>query len=820
MPFALVPVALSAPNAGGPGDAAPDRDWDLRHLHLDVAIDPAGRSVAGTVTLTLAPLLPGSAWIRLDQVALDITSVRVDGDDTPFHLEDDGLLVELPRPDETLELAVTYRGEPDNGLHFRGDGPDAHVEVWSQGEGEDNRFWFPSWDYPNDRFTYSGRFEVPEGFKVLSNGLGHFEDGAWHYALEQELVSYLIMVAVGRYEIREDTWGEVPVQQWVPPGTDMAAVETLSGDVPAMLDHFSETTGVRYPYPAYREVFVQRFLYGGMENTTSTVETTRMLVDPDRRTHARYVVAHELAHHWYGDLLTCATWHELWLNEGFATYFGHDWMRTTEGEAFWYDGVHRRYRSALGSGPLAGRRWSRGHGHDGHNSAVYVRGASVLQMLRVLFGEEAFAEAIHRYTHEHADQLVTTEDLRQAFEEVTGHHLRWFFEQWAHRPGTPVLDAQVSWTDGQLAVKLRQTQDTSGDTPIFTLPVDLDIATADGVLRERVWMTEADHTFSRALDEPPLYVAVDPEGGLLADLTVHQNQAAWRAQLDSERVYARLQAVRALSDTPDEASIEALITLARSPLEERTTRLLAVEGLGGKGDTQAQGTLLHLLEHDDDPHVREAAANALGRGVGTGDEVQALTDALRTDPDTYVRAAALGAIVHHDPDAALRQARALARQADDPLGALASRALAVLGEYGGWAELPIVLQRARTDELHTVATAALRAAVRLVDRQDPGPAREEAFSLVARQAEPFLDSAFLKTRRAAVDVLADCGDPRAVTRLQAYRSQETVPSLRSAAQRAITDIRKRDPDRPPRSDAQWEARLEELEDRIAELEAE
>ena len=814
-----MPLALSAPNAGGPGEAAPDRDWDLQHLHLDVAIDPERGTVDGAVTLTLAPLLPGSDWIRLDQVALEIEGVTVDGQDTPFHLEDDGLLVELPRPDDTVELTVRYAGEPDNGLHFRGDGPDQHVEVWSQGEGEDNRFWFPSWDYPNDRFTYSGRFVVPEGFRVLSNGLGRFEDGAWHYALEQELVSYLIMVAVGAYDVREDSWGDVVVEQWVPPGTDLAVVEALSGDVPAMLDHFSAATGVRYPYPAYREVFVQRFLYGGMDNTTSTVETTRMLVDPERRTHARYVVAHELAHHWYGDLLTCGTWHELWLNEGFATYFGHDWMRTTEGEAFWYDGVHRRYRSALGSGPLAGRSWSRGHGHDGHHSAVYVRGASVLQMLRVLFGEEAFWEAIRRYTVEHTDELVTTEDLRQAFEEVTGHHLRWFFEQWAHRPGTPVLDAKVSWSDGQLSVRLRQTQDTSGDTPVFTLPIDLDIATADGVIRERVWMRDAEHTFSRALEQPPLYVAVDPEGGVLADLTVHQSQAAWRAQLASEHVYARLQAVRALGDGPDEASIETLSALARSAVEERTTRVLAVEALGGQGDSVAQQALLDLLEQDEDAHVREAAAGALGRGVGQGREVKALTEALRTDVDVYVRVAALGAIVHHDPEAALRQARALARQADDPLGAMASRALAILGEHGGWAELPIVLQRADPDELHTVATAALRAAVRLVDRQDPGPAREEAFSLVARQAEPFLDSAFLKTRRAAVDLLADCGDTRTVTKLQAYRSQETVPSLRSAAQRAITDIRKRDPDRPPRSDAQWEARLEELEDRIAELEA-
>jgi len=815
----LLPLVLSAPNAGAPGDAAPDRDWDLRHLHLDLAIDPDARTVGGTVTLTLAPLVPGSAWIRLDQVGLDIEEVAIDGQSTPFVLDDDGVSVEVPRPDDTVALTVRYRATPDTGLHFRGDGPDSHVEVWSQGEGEDNRFWFPSWDYPNDRFTYSARFEVPDGLRVLSNGLGHFEDGAWHYALDQELVSYLVMVAVGAYEVREDAWGDVLVEQWVPPGTDMADVEALSGDVPAMLEHFSAVTGVPYPYPAYREVFVQRFLYGGMENTTSTVETIRLLVEPERHDHSQYVVAHELAHQWYGDLLTCSTWHELWLNEGFATYFGHDWMRTVEGEAFWYDGVHRRYAAARNSGPLAGRRWSRGDGHDGENSAVYVRGASVLQMLRVLFGDQAFQAAIQHYTTQNADQLVTTEDLRQAFEEVTGHHLRWFFEQWVHRPGTPALEARSTWKDGTLTVTLQQTQDTSGDVPVFTLPIDLDIAAADGVIRERIWMTEASHTFSRALPEPPAYVAVDPEGGLLAELTVDQSQASWRAQLRSEAVYARLQAIRALSEEPDDASLEALVALARSAVEERTTRRLAIEGLGGKGSAPAQHALLQILEHDDDPALREAAASALGRGVAVKGEEGALAEAVRRDPDLGVQRAALGALAHHDPDLALRLARPLARNADDPRGSLASAALGLLGEHGGWAELPILLDRAHPSELHEVAAPALRAAVRLVDRQDPGPAREEGFSLVARTAEPFLESAFLTTRRAAIDVLADAGDDQSVILLNGYRSQETVPSLRAAARNAVTDIRGRHPDRPPRSNAQWEARLEELEDRIRDLES-
>ncbi|MEC7946315.1 MAG: M1 family aminopeptidase, partial [Myxococcota bacterium] len=295
LPSAWLAASVAVASAGaatvgtepdGRGASAPDRNFDVRHLDLDLTLDPGSRAVSGTATLTVRRLWPGP--LRLDQVRLDIDAVTLDGEGVPWRIEGDHLVVEVPA-DADGDVAVRYRATPRTGLHYRwvgADSVDRYPEVWSQGEGEDNRHWFPGWDHPNDRFTYTGRIDAPEGWTVLTNA-----DGI-------DLVNYLVMVAAAPYDVHVHP--EAPaVTVLVPPGTPDRAVSPVLDPVPAMMRHMEARAGVPWPWGPYRQVFVQRFLYGGMENTGATVmNAERLLPDPSaaatRADSIESIVAHEL----------------------------------------------------------------------------------------------------------------------------------------------------------------------------------------------------------------------------------------------------------------------------------------------------------------------------------------------------------------------------------------------------------------------------------------------------------------------------------------------------------------------------------------------
>ena len=804
-----LPFEIEDRGPGGPGVDAPDRDWDLTHVHLDLSIHPDDGRIEGAVTLSLNPLLPPSNRVVLDQVDLHITEVLVDGEATTFTLYDDTVSIEVPQRAHDLE--VRYSAEPRTGLHFRGTGPDTYAEVWSQGEGEDNRFWIPLPDYPNDRFTSSGRYVVPDDFKVLSNGLGSFDGTAWNYAMDQQLVSYLIMLAAGPYTVQTESWRGRPVEQWLPPDASSDEADSVAGLLPPMLDFFSERTGVEYPYPAYREVYVQRFLYTGMENTTSTVMARRVLLDEPlhatRIDGTESVMAHELAHQWYGDLLTCSTWHELWLNEGFATYMAAEWLRTQRGEEQWASGVMRRYDWSLTSGPLAGRWWSSPDGSHKPSANVYSKGASVLQMLRVMLGEDAFWAGIQLYTQRHSESLVETDDLRVAMEEVSGMHLRWFFDQWTHLGGAPTVDASWSWADGELRVTL-----VRGDQP-WVFPVEIEA----GSETRTVWVDGDRVVAVLPMEEPPPYVAVDPRGGLLAKVTTHQSEGMWLAQAGTaSHPYARLRAIEALKETGGEQAATWLLALAEDTGSPYTLRKAALDALVDSPHEIHEG--LGRLLKDEDPRIRKEAAGTLG--AQAGNHAVALEAAWRRERAPDVKAEVLKQWARHDKAAAVRDAETWLRLRRPSLvpNPVHTAALSVLGKHGEARHLDVILQHIRIDSPYDVAYQAMASARLLVAAMPPGVDRKRAESKTSRAVEPLLGSAHLRTRAMAVGTLGAVGDDDSIRQLKTF-AKVAIPSVSASADKAVTAIRKRDDDAPPQEDGELEARLLALEEEQLQQEA-
>ena len=538
--------------------------------------------------------------------------------------------------------------------------------------------------------------------------------------------------------------------------------------------------------------------------------------------NAESVVAHEAAHQWFGDALTCRTWHELWLNEGFASFFDGLWMGHVEGETWYYNKTFNRYRNALNSGPMAGRWWSTEEGNHGRNSHVYVRGSSVLQMLLVMLGEEAFWASMQRYTQENAHSLVDTDDLREAFEAVTGRHLTWFFDQWVHLGGSPKLVLQHSHREGQLTINLRQSHEGGEASRVFTLPVDLEIGTAEGVIERRVWMEQADLRLVVDLEEAPTYVALDPHGGLLASLENKQSAAMWRAQLDSPSPYARLQAIRELGKKElEEANLESLARLL-APSQDETTRLVAIEALQNLGDPRGAPILVESMGSDPSGKVRASAADALGFLRGDSVAGDALARAWRGERDVHVKASILAALAHHRESQARRFSRHVLRTRIPYRAPLHQAALDVLRHHGEAGDLDAVVGLLQRNTPHQVLHSAAWTANRLAHRAENGEARREARETVARAVEPLLDSDHIRTRETAISVLGSIGDKESILVLRALRSAESVEDTRERISDAIRSIHRgesaEEDEEGELNDAQIRARLQDLEERIDAME--
>ena len=809
------------PTPAGRGAITPVRTFDTEHLLLELDLDIAGGRVSGTATHRLKPLTPDLKDVVFDQRGLTFHAVTVNGKDAPYDVEFDSLHITLPayKDGDVLTIGVHYAATPQTGLHFRrpqAGSPDQYSEVWSQGEGEDHHHWFPLRDSPDDRFTFEAVFTAPEGFAVASNGTLVEQKGfSWHYKMDDEIVSYLVAVAAARYDIHHEDWDGTPLEYWVPPGTPKSHLTNTVGQTAKILQWFSERTGARYPYDIYRQIFVQRFLYTGMENTTATIQERRILhPDSVRATRGwpQEVVAHEIAHQWYGDWLTCRAWRELWLNEGFATFMASDWGEYRFGKPHLARAVLNRIRGIEDGSrhPMVRRHWL--PGDHGVNHDVYRKGALTLQALRVLVGEEAFWEGVRRYTKAHSNRLVETDDLRRAFEEVTGQHLSWFFEQWVYHIHVPAVSVSQSFSDGQLQVTLKQT--VSDTAPAFSLPVDVRIPVDGEDITRRLWLTDGDPAvLSLSLAEAPPYVVIDEHGGLIAKLEQEQSTEAWIAQLADQSAFARIRAVRALAKGErTEEAVTALIKRLQDDELHWVERQEAADALGKL--RTGEGVLIQTLINADD-RLRESSAAALGQMVRSEAISNALAERIQKDPNADVRATAIRSLGPIDPERALKIARKQLKSANTPNQVVEQAAVRLLGARGDDRDFGTVTAIVGDDDnSYRFRTTAAWAAARQVARADSAATRRAMRVTLSRALEPWLTDLHQRARETAVHLLAEVGDRDAIPALDALAHTTTLENLRKSAINAQKQIRSRSDEIDEPNEAELIARIEALEKRL------
>lgn len=504
-------------------------DFDVEHYALELALDPATQTIAGTCTVRLWPRIEGLAKVDLDLVGLDVTAVRgVDGRALAFEQDEGSVEVELARPLATTEFAqfsIEYSGTPERGLYFVGDEGRGPTHVYTQGECEDARYWFPCYDFPNDRATSEITVTLPPRWTSIAAGtrIDRQElDGGRvreHWAMNTPHPTYLVTLCAGEFTVSEARWQNVPLLFAVPPKLAPLAEKTFE-ETDEVLTFFSDVTGFRYPYPKYAQVCVDDFRFGGMENISATTLTDDCLRDElglrDGKTTG--LIAHEAAHQWFGDLLTCADWSHIWLNEGFATYMELLYVEATQGADVFHERLRGTLEGYLG-GDVGPRRrptvWNvyREPFDLFFDGQTYPGGALRLHHLRFVLGDELFFKGLREYVWSNAGRSVVTEDFQRAMERASGQDLEWFFRQWFYSKGYPEFSVSWKWDEDakEIIVDVEQVQDGADGTPaVFRAPVEIAYGSDLEVQTVRVELSKRQDVFRLHATRPPEWVEFDP----------------------------------------------------------------------------------------------------------------------------------------------------------------------------------------------------------------------------------------------------------------------------------------------------------------------
>jgi aminopeptidase N len=753
---------------------ARSRDYDLRNVKTHLWFDTDQRSVRGEVTHSLSMFHDGTTEIKFDSVALHIQAVQLDGKDAKFSVTDNNVVVQLNAPSrrgETHEVFIRYDGKPKKGLYFvlpDKNYPNRPKEVWSQGEAEDTRYYIPIYDYPNDRTTSEMLVTVPASWITISNGdlLGvkTESDGmkTWDWKQSLPLSTYLISVVAGEFVEQKDSWNGMPVRYVVPRGEEDKIEPTFSR-TKDMITLFSSKLDVKYPWAQYAQTSVNDFVEGGMENTSATTLTTRGLVHPklaaEEREGSDSLDSHELAHQWFGDLVTCRDWANIWLNEGFATYFEHYWTEQHYGAddvayEFWREQTSWFRQKRLFPVPIVQRNFTDGIEYAGN---VYTKGGWVLKMLRTKLGDDNFFRALHYYLETNRNQNVVTADLEKAIDQSTAINTDKFFHEWVWRAGAPSYDVSYTYDDSAHQIKLlvKQTQKVEGMVDLFEMPVDVEIATASGPQTHSINVTKAEETFALPSPSAPAMVLFDKGDKILKTVEFKKDANALIYQLkNAQDVSDRADAVVALGHVKDNADVIAALGNAAQHDSFWGIRSEALKALGKIGGPDAEKQILAGV-NDDKPWVRVVAVEQLGDFGSDPALGPRLTEIAANDKAYGVRAAALGALGQVKAPNAY-DVLVAAVKSESPEDKLRNGALEGLGALGDDRAVPLLLEWAAPGKTFDTRSAAI-AAVAGLDSKNKAITQ----MLIASLQEPYIDIKF-----SSLFAITKRGDPDAIPALE------------------------------------------------------
>ena len=611
----------------------------LVHTKLKVSFDYTKSQMAGEAWITLKPHFYPVQSVTLDAKGMLIHEVTREGKALKYEYNGNKLKIKLDNlfiKDEEYTLYIEYTARPEEveqqgsaaitsakGLYFidpLNTDPDKPTQIWTQGETEASSCWFPTIDSPNQKTTQEIYMTVPSKYVTLSNGLLESQtensDGTrtdyWNF--DKPHAPYLFFMGVGDFAIVKDTWNDVAVDYYVEKDFEPFAKEIFK-NTPEMMTFFSELTGIEYPWQKYAQIICRDYISGAMENTTAVIhaenanQTSGQLIDENVWENT---IAHELIHHWFGNLVTAESWSNLSMNESFANYSEYLWQEYKYGKD--YADAHR-YNDLKGyfMGGNESKKLVRFHyanKEDMFDAVSYNKGGGILHMLRNKVGDKAFFAGLNRYLVNNKYKTGEAHQLRLALEEVSGKDLNPFFNQWFFDAGHPKLNVSYIYNDEakSVTVLIKQTTDKT-----FEFPLDIDVYEDDLAKRYKIIVKNKEEKFTIKYNKKPQLINIDADKILLAEIKDEKSIDYYIYQYNNKKAnyLDRRYAIEMLAI--DQENKEAYKTLAKALNDNfYGLRILALDKIDLTKDKCVLKIIEKLAASDEKTLVRSKAIQVLG----------------------------------------------------------------------------------------------------------------------------------------------------------------------------------------------------------------
>ncbi|MES1219472.1 MAG: M1 family metallopeptidase, partial [Bacteroidota bacterium] len=668
---------------------------DLVHTKLDVKFDFSKSYLYGKAWITLKPHFYTTDSLTLDAKGMDIKKIALikgtSSKDLKYTYDGWQLRITLDKVykgGEEYTVYIDYTSKPDEvkvkgsaaindakGLYFinpRGEEKDKPTEVWTQGETEANSVWFPTIDKPNQKTTDEIYMTVPDKFVTLSNGKLTSQkknaDGTRtdYWKMDLPHAPYLFFMGAGDFAVVKDSYKGKEVSYYVEKPYASVA-RKIFGNTPEMIGFYSKILGVEFPWVKYSQMVGRDYVSGAMENTTATLHQESAQQDARELTDANgweSTIAHELFHQWFGDYVTTESWSNITLNESFANYSETLWNEYKYGKDAGDDQNYQDMSGYLQSKSEAKDlvRFYYGDKEDMFDAVSYNKGGRILHMLRNYVGDSAFFKALNLYLTTNKFKSAEAQQLRLAFEEVTGRDLNWYWNQWYYGSGNPELNINYSYDAASKKERVIVEQTQAG-SKIFKLPVAVDVYNGANKKRYSVWVQDKIDTFYFDAATKPDLVNFDGDKVLLAEKKENKTLDEYIHQYKYAGKYLdRREAIEfATLNQEDPKAIAFLKTALKDKFD--ALRRFTIAGLDWKKEEikkEMEPIIVDLAKNDPKRLVKADAIAVLAE-YGKA-EYEPIFKAAANDSSYTVAGNGLQGLFALNPDAATAEAKKLIAQ--------------------------------------------------------------------------------------------------------------------------------------------------------------